>query len=112
MEETNNSDLARKLRVLADRLEARPDLQVSVTRYVWSKEEAQKIIRDIGGKWTKQASGSEMNAWIELTSLDTGLVIHIPRDKVCKRTVTYQCEPLLSPEEEAELIAPEEREAA
>ena len=103
----SNAAWAKKLRALATKVEGdeslpRPSVECSF--YIYSKEEAQEILRGFGGKWTKDVVGDGEYANYILTSADFSLRIVLPRDRVCKKTVTWDCEPLLSPEDEAELV--------
>lgn len=71
--------------------------------FVSDKDELVALIRAIGGKFIKHAGTGEY-ANITFTSKHIeGLRIIISRDKVCRKIITYECEPVLSPIEEAEL---------
>jgi hypothetical protein len=107
MGQNTNKEFAEQLRRLADKWERlpketrRPWLGV----YVWSKDEGVALIRAIGGRWTK--SLKEPN--LVFTSRETGLEIQFSQSQVCRLVepavpAKYECGPLLSPQEEAELI--------
>jgi hypothetical protein len=101
-----NVEFAEKLEELAIKYRENEALpQPMLFHSIASKEAAATIIRGLGGKWTKKTSPdtSEYSS-ITLTSEKFGTIISMPRDLVCKRTVVYDCTPLLSPEEEAELL--------
>jgi hypothetical protein len=106
-ETMTNIELAGNLEALAAKLRTVPDGDIPELHfgaYVWEKASLVAVLQAIGGKWKKQIRGGLDNIRVE--SVDFApLAITIPRDKVCKKTVTWDCEPLLSPAEEAEVFA-------
>ena len=66
-----------------------PFLQIPVN----SKDELLGTLRAIGGMFVKKPSDYYMN--FESQRLP-GVTVYIPRDKVCRKVVTWECEPLLS----------------
>jgi hypothetical protein len=73
--------------------------------YVWcsTKQELLAVIRAIGGKFTKTIGTGEY-AYITLVpDRAPELRINISRDRVCRKIVKWECEPLLLPEEEREI---------
>ncbi len=69
---------------------------------VYDKAALVRMIRAIGGKFTKRAN--EYSLVLE-SERAPGVQIDIPRDKVCKKIVWWDCEPMLSPNDEAEVDA-------
>ena len=59
------------------------------------------MITAIGGRFERRNS-DYYTKLISKTLPEFALCI--ARDKVCRKIVTYDCEPLLSPEDEAEII--------
>ncbi len=74
-----------------------------VLLFCWSKEELLDRMRALGGSWKKELSYGEDSMYLVSESL--GLKLSIPRDKVCRKTVTWDCEPLFSPQDEQEIDA-------
>lgn len=70
---------------------------------VGDKEELLQCIRALGGVWDKSLSYGGDD--IHLTSRELPIMLSIPRDKVCRKKVTYDCEPMFSPDDEKELDA-------
>lgn len=92
------------LRKLADLLETSEDAPLeSQNLYLgaYDKDELLKLVRFFGGVWDKSFGFREED--IHLTSRELPILISIPRDKVCRKTVTYDCEPMFSPDDEKEL---------
>jgi hypothetical protein len=92
------------LRKLADLLETSDEIALESREFYFSaytKEELLKHIKFFGGIWDKSLGFGETD--IHLTSRELPLLISIPRDKVCRKTVTYDCEPMFSPDDEKEL---------
>jgi len=58
-----------------------------------TKEELLAVVRAIGGKFTKSPGDYFMSFRSERLP---GVSVLIPRDKVCRKIVTWDCEPLLS----------------
>ena len=70
---------------------------------VYTKEDLIRWLRAVGGKFKKRYYGDES---MYMDSVDfPGIRACVPRDKVCRKVVTWDCEPLLSPEDEAEVEA-------
>jgi hypothetical protein len=84
----------------------RPLRQPMIGIFCDTKEELVAAIRAIGGKWTKRMPADNNNEFgtirLESTTLPP-LFLHIYRNKVCRRTVKWDCEPFLSPEDEQEV---------
>jgi hypothetical protein len=103
--EKTKAEFVAGLRKLADIVEASEDSALSVhhTFYVcaYEKEALLKNLRIFGGFGDKSTSYGGDDIW--LTSRTLPLVLAIPRDKVCRKTVTYDCEPMFSPDDEKEL---------
>ena len=94
------------LRKLADVLTA-SDVEFSPrqTFYigVQTKEELLATVRALGGVWDKSLGFRGED--IHLRSRTLPILLSIPRDKVCKKIVTYDCEPMFSLDDEKELDA-------
>jgi hypothetical protein len=98
-----NKEHAEKLRKLADIYESSEKTIPSSGLHIFvdTKEELINAIKAIGGMFTKETG----ETWVTLRSERIhGLNLNIWRDSVCRKIVTYQCEPLLSPEDEAEVM--------
>lgn len=93
------------LRNLADRLEQDKEIPEPGNLYLhaWEKSDLLKMIRQFGGSWEKSLSYGETD--IQLESRKFPLIISISRDKVCKKVVTYDCEPMFSPQDAQDLDA-------
>ena len=105
-----NEQFATQLRNLADKYTQDPQLpQVTLSRWAWSKEELIQMIKAFRGKWIKNMGDDN---YVRYESEGLGLTLTIPRDKVCTRTVTWDCQPLLSPEEEGEVFQAAQGEPA
>lgn len=98
------------LRALADKLiHLDEDLPIefthfSIVQYFYEKTKLTDFARAIGGKWKKVViGGDEMYSSIHLQHETLPLTLTIARDKVCRKIVKYECEPIFSPEEESEL---------
>ncbi len=95
------------LRALADRMEGVPELEIpgytQLYLMTYDKTELLKKLRQFGGSWVKTLGFGEAD--IQLESKVFPVKISIPRDKVCKKTVTWDCEPMFSPQDEQELDA-------
>lgn len=99
------------LRTLADRLESLDEETAKVLdltgpgQYFFNKETIATCIRLLGGKWTKTARGGDAEyASLVFTSEKFPVTFHISRDKVCKKTVTFDCEPIFAPGEDDALV--------
>lgn len=81
--------------------------QVMLYAHVYEKDAVLSIVKGLGGKWTKTISNdSSEYATVRFDSVEFApMIVSIPRDKVCRRTIQWDCEPLLKPEDEAEILA-------
>jgi hypothetical protein len=71
-----------------------------------TKEEVVRVIRAIGGKWTKAVRNGDWVYPQMVFTHESGLEVHIARDRVCRRlNPEWECEPLFSLEEEKELVS-------
>ncbi len=103
-----NAEFAAQLRSFADLYDAHPTLRrgYGLTLYVDTKEEVRSILKSIGGKWGKEVDSSMRDyPTLTFTHHGTGLQVRVSRE--CRKIVTYDCEPIMSSEEEAELMAEE-----
>jgi hypothetical protein len=99
-----NLELSATLEALAKKYRENADLeQVRLTAWMYEKQDLAALLKGLGGRWAKEISSEDTFRFS--TSIYPGLVIYIPRDKVCRRIVTYECDPIMSPEEEAEVLA-------
>ena len=102
-----NVEFANHLRKVANVYEFLADdgdiPQFPATVHIYSKDELIKAIKSIGGKWEKIVKSPEAE-YMEFHSKLCGLTITAPRHLICKRKVTWDCQPLLSSEEEAAII--------
>ena len=105
MANEKNQENAKRLLALADAYAlAQIELPNPIVYMTcWSKDELLNRLRALGGSWKKTLSYGETDIYLESRSMPVTLTI--PRDKVCKRTVTYDCEPLFSPQDEQEVDA-------
>lgn len=104
-ERQTNKQFAETLAKLAEFYRGAPEgLDKPILRiYVYGKEELLKWIRAIGGTWTKETTAyDDIN--FESKRIP-GFSVQIPRDRICRKVVTWDCEPLLSKEEEEEVAA-------
>lgn len=102
MTEQNKAHAA-ALRQVAEIYEnAEADLnQINLFIHTYDKQALINTLKAIGGKFTKKYD----ETWLRMESQKIpGLTVTIWRDTVCRKTVTYDCESLLSPEEEGELM--------
>lgn len=84
----------------ADDNTARPVLSI----YCYTKETLLAYVKLIGGSWEKRYIAPESEfASIQLQHKTLPVTLFILRDKVCKRTIKYDCEPMFSPDAEKEL---------
>lgn len=101
------AEYVKKLRALADKLEqlGEGEEMPNVSHYIITKEGLTKAIRALGGKWTKKVIGGDNEyAYIHFTSENFPLTFPISRDRVCKKTVTYDCEPIFAPGEDDAIV--------
>jgi hypothetical protein len=97
----SNSEFAATLRATADLYDTHPDLpQLHTTIYVFNKADLLRALKAIGGRFTKEFG--DYQARYNSQAIP-GLTVSIDRDKVCRKVVTWDCEPLLSDEEQAEV---------
>lgn len=105
MEKTRQQYIA-GLRKLADVL-THSDLPMSTHHNLYvsvaDKDELLRYIRTLGGILDKSIGFGGDD--IHLKSRTMPIMLSIPRDKVCRKTVTYDCEPMFSPDDEKELDA-------
>jgi hypothetical protein len=102
-----NAEFAGVLEKLALKYRENDELkQISMLVGTYEKRELSTIIKTLGGRWKKRG----MNDTSEYASLYFDsvefkpLTIYIPRNSVCRRIVHFECEPIMSPEEEAEIL--------
>lgn len=77
----------------------------SVHQYLFDKTTLASVIRLLGGKWTKNILCPDHEyASIQFTSDRYPLYLSISRDKVCKKTVSYDCEPIFAPGEDDQIV--------
>jgi hypothetical protein len=97
-----NLEFAAVLEKLAEHYRSNAELErINLSKWFYDKEGLAAMLRDLRGRWKKEVSGDTISFTSD--SLQ-GLSIYIPRDKVCRRTVTYDCDPIMSPEEESEIL--------
>lgn len=110
-EETmTNLELAQRMRELAVIYEDSANQflpRVSLMIHADTKEDALNLVHALGGKFTKRGwSTKDDSYFVYLDSQKLpGVSIMLNRSSVCHRVVTWDCEPLLSQEEEAEVEA-------
>ena len=98
-----NIQFAETLEKLAQIYRENPDLpRLFLSPYAWSKEELLLMIHGFGGAWEKDLDSR--SDYIQIRSQKfPPLTVVIPRDRVCKKIVTWDCQPLLTPEDLGEL---------
>lgn len=102
-------EIAANLRKLADAYDVDGYLQPpSLNVFCSAKDDVVNLIKAIGGKFDKDMGrDDDQYASIKYKSLTIpGFTIWIDRSKACKlvrRPIEWDCEPLLSPEDEAEI---------
>ncbi len=105
--ERTNKEFASALRNLADLIDANDNLPQIGDREIYffpsDKAELLNLIRAFGGTWDKSLGYGGDN--IRLTSRTLPVELQISRDKVCRKIVTYDCEPMFSPDDEKEVDA-------
>jgi hypothetical protein len=93
----NSRELAVELRNVANFLDTRPEFELpsyyKAKQYItfWDKQEFIEAAKSLGDA-TKDYTDYDF----QLTSKHAPVVFSIARDKVCKKTVTFDCEPLFS----------------
>ncbi len=107
MQKLTRQEFIQGLRALADRMEEVPELEIpTYTQFyisTYEKTDLLSKIRQFGGTWKKSLSWGETE--VTLDSAHMPVRLSIPRDKVCKKIVTWDCEPMFSPADEQELDA-------
>lgn len=102
-----NQEYAAKLEAIASIYKTHEGIKQPTSQRVYAdtKDELRSTIKTIGGKWTKEDHryGSEYSVMVFTHTL-SGLEVQIDRDKVCRKIVRYECDPVMSPEEETELL--------
>src|SRR6266700_2720063 len=103
MQAKTKEEYIQALRALADKLETvdlPKDLYnpyVSISWTCMTKEILTNVMRELGGKWTKSILGGDNNySFFVLDSATLPIHLTISRDKVCKRIVKFECEPMFS----------------
>jgi len=101
----NTREYAVELRKAADFLDTRPafkleSYETGTTRFTfWNKASFVAAAKAIGDAKKEYTSFDDLL----LTSKHAKVVLSIARDKVCRKIVTFECDPLFTPEEEKEL---------
>lgn len=100
------AEYVKKLRALADKLEqlGEGEEMPNIAHYIHNKEDLAKAIRALGGKWIKEIIGGDQYACVVFKSELFPLRITISRDRVCKKTVSYDCEPIFAPGEDDAIV--------
>ena len=104
----NTREYSIELRKIADFLDSRPEFRVELGIYTslnpahsniafYNKSNFTEAAKALGSATKKYTEGDY--AKLELISTEIPLSLTIPRDKVCKKTVVFDCEPLFSAEE-------------
>jgi hypothetical protein len=104
------SEVATELRKLADALSVEPDAEIKrpdIMVYHWgneSKEAFLTLCRLIPRPLQKKYTDDRMR--VEYSSAGLGITLSVPRSAVCRivepaKPAVYECEPLLSDQEEA-----------
>jgi len=96
----NTREYAVEIRKIADFLDSRPEFDIACETgaklfYFWDKELFVKAAKALGDAEKKVTSCENF----QLVSKHAKVTLSIPRDKVCRKVVTYYCEPLFSAEE-------------
>ena len=101
MPNSDTREAAKKLREIADFLDSRP---VFVLEHFnpgflsfWNKDKFVAAAKAIGDATKRTEEGEYTN--FKLESKHAPITLSIARDKVCRKTVKYECEPLFTPEE-------------
>lgn len=101
-----NQEYAAKLEAIASIYKTHEGIKqpTSMRVYADTKDELRSIIKTIGGRWSKEDRSYGENYSVLIFTHGSGLELQIDRDKVCRKIVKYECDPVMSPEEEAELL--------
>ena len=95
-------EAAKKLREIADFLDSRPTFSLEYFNpgffSFYDKAQFVAAAKAIGDA-TKSTEEGVAYADFRLTSKHAPITLVIPRDKVCRKTVKYECEPLFASEE-------------
>ena len=95
----NTREYAVEIRKIADFLDSRPEFDIACDGaklfYFWDKELFVKAAKALGDAEKKVTPSEEF----QLESKHAKVILSIARDKVCRKVVTYDCEPLFSAEE-------------
>ena len=101
MSNIDTREAAKKLREIADFLDSRPTFVLEHFNpglfYFYDKAQFVAAAKAIGDA-TKITEEGEY-ADFRLTSKHAPITLSIARDKVCRKTVKYECEPLFTSEE-------------
>lgn len=105
-----NFEYSLSLTLLADLYESRPGLteydRLNLTVYCGNKEDVIRVVKAVGGKFQKKYLGEDNYAVIRFESDKIpGFAVVVSRDKLCKKTTTWECEPLLSLQDEEEILS-------
>ena len=105
-------EYAVELRKIADFLDSRPEFEIGhfffSPKTTYSKfyahasyDDKQVFVAAVKalGDYTKKYTGNTDYSKLEVTAKAYPLELSIPRDKVCKKIVTFDCEPLFSESE-------------
>jgi hypothetical protein len=101
----NTREYAVELRKAADFLDTRPAFELEsyekgTTRFTfWDKALFVAAAKALGNAKKEYTPYDDLR----LTSTQAKVVLSIARDKVCRKIVTFECDPLFTPEEEKEL---------
>ena len=101
MPNIDTREAAKKLREIADFLDSRPTFSLDYFNpgYFSFYDKAQFVAAAKAiGDATKSVNNGEY-ADFSLTSKRAPITLTIPRDKVCRKIVKYECDPLFTPEE-------------
>ncbi len=105
-------ELAVELRNFADYLDSRPEFKNETLIFFpkttygeqymhMSYDDKPQFVEAVKalGSSTKKYTGDSDYAKLEVQAKDYPLTITIPRDKVCRKVVKFECDPLFSEEE-------------
>ena len=102
MSNIDTREAAKKLREIADFLDSRPTFSLEYFNpgrfSFYDKAQFVAAAKAIGDA-TKSTEEGVAYADFRLTSKHAPITLVIPRDKVCRKTVKYECEPLFTSEE-------------
>lgn len=103
-----NSEIAEIILGVATVYNVTPDetplKEPNLTVFATSKDEVIAVIKATGGKFRKRLGYGGDSIYYESERLG-GFSVHIDRSAVCRMIpARYECEPLLSPEDEAQIV--------